>query len=47
MYDREIVDKAVQKPDDYTGLDVFFADQKTKHTRLLERSNQDIVQPDT
>ena len=45
--DREVIGKAAPKPDDYKGLLVNFAEDKTKHARLLEWSKQDIIQPDS
>lgn len=45
--EREVIGKAKSKPDDYQWLQVWFAEDKTKHTRLLERSKQDIIQHDS
>jgi len=47
MYEREIVNKPAPKPDEYDGLTIWFETPKTKHHRLLERTKQDIIQPDT
>jgi macrolide transport system ATP-binding/permease protein len=45
--EREVLGKAAPKPDDYKGLQVDFAEDKTRHARLLEWSKQDIIQPDS
>ena len=47
FFEREIIDKAVAKTDDYNGLQIAFAEDKTKHARLLEWERKDIIQPDS
>ncbi|MCS6982658.1 MAG: ATP-binding cassette domain-containing protein [Candidatus Absconditabacterales bacterium] len=47
IYEREIVGKAIAKPDDYTGLKIEIGVKKSHHHRLCERTNQDIIQPDS
>lgn len=47
FFESELIGKAATKPDDYKGLQIAFAEDKTKHVRLLEWSHQDIIQPDS
>ena len=47
MYNREVIEKSVAKPDDYTGLTLSLAKKQSVHHRLCEWSKQDILEPHT